>query len=266
MKIKNETYYKSGVYALKAVNSNLIYIGSTNCFKNRKNLHISSLRKKDEKRCVIEFLKPFENGDTIKFEILEVCENYLEKEQTWIDFYKNHPIIKLVNVFDADRKNSVVSDNFKHKMSNVLKTRWKDSDYKKNTIERLKKTQFIKGQKSLNSKSTMAILSDGKHKEFNSAKLAADYFNLKPATVVAAINNNRLCKGIKFYYKRVLDKEEELSGKLNHDNDMPISSRALGKTKEGSETRDTTVSPEHPPLYMSDDIVRSLWKHKTNEV
>ncbi len=217
MKIKNETYYKSGVYALKAVNSNLIYIGSTNCFKNRKNIHMSSLRKKDEKRCVIEFLKPFESGDIIEFEILEVCENYLEKEQIWIDFYRNHPTLKIVNVFDANRKNSTVLDTFKHKMSDVLKTRWKNSDYKKTTIERLKKTQFIKGQKSLNSKSTMAILSDGTHEEFDSAKLAADYFKIKPATVVAAINNNRLCKGILFYYKRVLDKEEELSGKLNHE-------------------------------------------------
>jgi hypothetical protein len=45
---------------------------------------------------------------------------------------------------------------------------------------------------------------------------------------------------------------------------MSISSRALGKIREGSETRDTTVSPEHPPLIIkiSDDIVRSSWKHE----
>ena len=47
---------------------------------------------------------------------------------------------------------------------------------------------------------------------------------------------------------------------------MPISSRALGKIREGSETRDTKVSPEHPPLMIkiSDDIVRSSWKHEKN--
>jgi hypothetical protein len=45
---------------------------------------------------------------------------------------------------------------------------------------------------------------------------------------------------------------------------MPISSRASRKIEEGSETRDTTVSPKHPPLTIkvSDDIVRPLWKHK----
>jgi len=45
---------------------------------------------------------------------------------------------------------------------------------------------------------------------------------------------------------------------------MPISSRALGKIREGSETRDTKVSLEHPPLILKigDDIVRSSWKHE----
>jgi hypothetical protein len=49
---------------------------------------------------------------------------------------------------------------------------------------------------------------------------------------------------------------------------MPISSRALGKIREGSETRDTKVSPEHPPLMIkiSDDIVRSSWKHEKNGI
>jgi len=34
-----------------------------------------------------------------------------------------------------------------------------------------------------------------------------------------------------------------------------ISSRALGKTKEGSTTRDTKVSPQHPAPRTGDDIV-----------
>jgi hypothetical protein len=38
---------------------------------------------------------------------------------------------------------------------------------------------------------------------------------------------------------------------------MPISSQALGKTREGSETRDTTVSPKHPTPRTGDDIVQS---------
>lgn len=41
---------------------------------------------------------------------------------------------------------------------------------------------------------------------------------------------------------------------------MPISSRALGKSKEGSETRDTTVSPKHPTPLVGEDIVQSSMK------
>lgn len=41
---------------------------------------------------------------------------------------------------------------------------------------------------------------------------------------------------------------------------MPISSQALGKTKEGSETRDTTVSPQEATPRTGDDIVQSSKK------
>ena len=37
---------------------------------------------------------------------------------------------------------------------------------------------------------------------------------------------------------------------------MLISSRAFGKSKEGSETKDTTVSLQHPTTQVVDDIVR----------
>lgn len=38
---------------------------------------------------------------------------------------------------------------------------------------------------------------------------------------------------------------------------MPISSQALGKTKEGSETKDTTVSLQRPTSQVDDDIVQA---------
>jgi hypothetical protein len=41
---------------------------------------------------------------------------------------------------------------------------------------------------------------------------------------------------------------------------MPISSQALWKCKEGSETRDTTVSPQRVPSRTDDDIVQSMLK------
>jgi hypothetical protein len=43
---------------------------------------------------------------------------------------------------------------------------------------------------------------------------------------------------------------------------MPISSQALGKSKEGSETKDTKVSLQRPTSQVDDDIVQSSWKHE----
>lgn len=42
--------------------------------------------------------------------------------------------------------------------------------------------------------------------------------------------------------------------------DMPISSQALWRCKEGSETRDTKVSPQRVPSRTDDDIVQSVLK------
>ena len=43
---------------------------------------------------------------------------------------------------------------------------------------------------------------------------------------------------------------------------MPIMSQALGKTKEGAETKDTKVSLQEPTSRTDDDIVQSLQKYK----
>ena len=195
------TYYKSGVYALKAVERNQIYIGSTKCFKTRKNLHMTALRKADTKRCITSFLDSYIKGELIEFEIIEICDNYLEREQYWIDFYKSHPSLKIVNVFSADRSNSIIPNVFKSKMSSILKHRWKDEKYRNFTLNRLKKTEYKKGCKSFRCKITIAKLSDGTIHEFTSAKLASENFGFNSNNVVNYIRRNKPYKGIKFYYK-----------------------------------------------------------------
>jgi group I intron endonuclease len=195
------TYYKSGVYALIAVESNKIYIGSTKCFKTRKNNHMSSLKRGDIKKCVSNFLELYRTGELIEFQILEVCDNYVDREQYWIDFYKRHPTLELVNIFDAKRENSFIPDSFRDKMTNVLKDRWKNDNYRNNTINRLMKTAYKKGDISKRCKITFAELLDGTILEFSSAKLAADHFNFPSKDVVTYINRKKAYKTVLFYYK-----------------------------------------------------------------
>lgn len=190
----------SGVYALKVYSRNLIYIGSSKQMRIRKNLHFSALRKNDKKRFIEEFLDAFNNNEDIKFEILEICENYLEREQYWIDYYRNSEF-KVVNVFDADRKGSLVSDEFKLKMSSIRKDKWKDSNYREKTLEKILKTSFKKGCKGIRSRTTCAKLNTGEIKEFESAKEAALFYDLKSGSVVMSIRRNKFIGEIKFYYK-----------------------------------------------------------------
>jgi|GEM_PF-3379709 len=46
---------------------------------------------------------------------------------------------------------------------------------------------------------------------------------------------------------------------------MVICSQASGKTEEGSETRDTTVSPQRPTPGTGDDIVQSRKKFRIDK-
>ena len=60
-------------------------------------------------------------------------------------------------------------------------------------------------------------------------------------------------------YRDIYLKIGRIAGKLSKFIYMLISSRALEKTKEGSETRDTKVSPQHPIPRTGNDIVWSAW-------
>jgi hypothetical protein len=189
-----DIYYKSGVYALRALENNTVYIGSTKCFKKRKNNHMSNLKKNSD------YMSAF-LGMTVEFEILEVCDNFVEREQYWIDFYKSNPLFKIINIFDAERVGSNVPQHFRSKISNILKDRWKNLSYRKKTLDRIKATQFVKGQKSERCKVTIAEIENGSQISFPSAKLAAIYFGFKQSSVITYIHRKKSYKGIKFFYK-----------------------------------------------------------------
>lgn len=90
---------------------------------------------------------------------------------------------------------------------------------------------------------------------YSSAPHAASYLRIKGSKETAgnkigeSVRYNRNAYGFKWLFERDLDqvKVEELLESLRS---RSISSRASGKTEEGSETRDTKVSPEHPQPEM----------------
>lgn len=134
--------YKPGVYCLKALNSKIIYIGSSKSLGIRRNVHKSQLKNLDRNRGCSRMINAHLSGDQVVFEVLEICDNFLEREQYWIEFYKGQNVYSLINKFDADRKDSRVSDEFREKMSSEMKRRWKDPSYRATKLKQNKATQF----------------------------------------------------------------------------------------------------------------------------
>lgn len=131
-----------GVYALKAMNTKLIYIGSSKQLQTRRTIHKSNLKHGKKDHGCDALMEAYDAGDQLEFEVLELCDNYAEREQYWLDFYKQQDIYRVVNVFDACRDGSSVPDAFRLKMSELRKEKWKDPVYRAATVARLKQTSF----------------------------------------------------------------------------------------------------------------------------
>ena len=213
---------KSGVYALKAHQSKLIYIGSTSNLRVRKNIHFYHIRIKDKHKGCKAIIESSEQGDSITFEVLEVCDNYLQQEQYWIDFFKNQEVFKVVNTFEAKREGSKYPDSFVTKMSNIRKEKWKDLQYRELMLNKLKATQF--SPQRLNKK-VLCFNTDGLLLyEFESASKAAETLKLNKVSLSAAargdFRNSHKYKNFVFYYE-VLYKSDKLLEHPEMDNQQP---------------------------------------------
>lgn len=196
MSYKNDI---SGVYCLKSIEKNLIYIGSSQKIKRRFALHKSAIKREDNKRSVAAFY-----GCNIVLEILEQTDNLLEREQYWIDFYRNQNIWKLVNIFDANREKTSISDNFRNKMSKIVKERWKNQQYREEQIKKSSKTFFT--PERLNKKIHIYLENGNYIGYFPSAKIASEILNISKGVCYAARGKYRN----KFYIQGYIAIYDEL--------------------------------------------------------
>lgn len=206
----------SGVYSLKALNKKLIYIGSTQDLTHRKATHMYAIRISDKSRGCAAMIEASEEGDFVEFETLEITEDLFSREQYWIDFYKNQDVYELINRFDADRVGGKANDVFKNKLSEVRRNKWKEEEYRNNTVERLSKHSFANGQ--LNKKVHQFTLSGEYTATFESVKAAAIYIGANQITLSATSRGIKTFKhkGFIFIYDEVLNKLGELL-ELHHE-------------------------------------------------
>jgi hypothetical protein len=203
---------KAGIYALVSLKANLIYIGGTRNLQVRKNLHTSTIRGNDAERGCKPMVEAHHDGDEITFGVLEICDNIEEREQYWIEYYRDAPPLRLVNVFDATRSGSSVPEDFRSKLSVIRKEKWKDPEYRQKTTDRLRVTQFTAEQLS------KPVLVFGEGGDFKglwpSARGAAAACGCHPTSVSAAARGDFggkfKHKGYIFMYLWVLYKLGEL--------------------------------------------------------
>jgi hypothetical protein len=255
---------KCGVYVLKALESKLAYIGSSKNLKVRKSIHFYNIRKKDTKRGVSAIIKAVESGDRVSFEILEYCNNVLEREQYWINHFREYSEFTVVNVFDADRHGSKITDNFRNTMSVIAKERWKNEEYRNKILESSKAHRFTSERLS---KEVIQCALDGTIiAHYPSGKKAAEYLGLNNASINAAargkFRNSHKYNNYLFYY-RVLYKQGEL---LEHpiesfeDNQQPnLSSNTLGGSTTNSRilsnnTEDSNADTSTLPIVIQRDL------------
>lgn len=256
-----ETANQSGVYCIEIVEKDKFYIGSSKNLRIRKNLHYSHIKNKNYDHGNRILIDEFHFGTILRFSILEITDNYLNREQFWIDDFKSKNK-QIINIFDADRLNSNVPDSFKNKMSQVAKNRWKDPAYRAIKLEQNKATQFT--PERLN-KEVLVFKNNILIAIYASAKIAAKQMSLNNISLSSAargkFRDSHIYKGYKFIYKEVLYKQGELLEHPEVDNQQPnlsrnalkgstTNSRSLTNDVEGS---NGNTSALHVEKY--DDIV-----------
>lgn len=224
-----------GVYLLRASKTKIIYIGSTNNLSKRRAVHMYSIKNNLINIGCKPMIDAYFLGDYVSFEVIEICNNYLEREQYWLNFYKNDVTYKVINVFDADRNKSTIPKAFRTKMSKIREEQWKDPLYRSQQLENLKSTQFKAEDKN---KIVHQFDKKGKYiKTFESAKTASILLNLNRISLSTAARGdymyNFIYKDWIFVYDGVLNKLDELleTRPLRYKGLRAISSEALENCK-----------------------------------
>lgn len=151
-KIFTKDYDNSfGVYAIKNILNNRIYIGSTTvCFQTRYEKHINSFKNKTNSRFM---QNDYEKCGSHKFamfilEIVNTVEKVLGREQYWLDyFYDNQKDCYNISPTAGNCRGIKLTENRKKNLSIKAKERYKDKefylDFRKREDKKKKEYSFV---------------------------------------------------------------------------------------------------------------------------
>jgi group I intron endonuclease len=80
----------SGIYKILNKINNKSYIGSSSNIKSRWNVHLSKLNLQKHHSILLQRAYNKYGEENFVFIIIEECENLIEREQFWLDYYKSY--------------------------------------------------------------------------------------------------------------------------------------------------------------------------------
>lgn len=150
----------SGVYALKSIFDDRVYIGSTKHLEKRKTQHFARLKNKVHKnRYLINFYSKYGEG-SLKFEILEYCDvgKLLEREQYYLDQIPKKFRFNIVEEVSKppSTKGMIYTEEWRNNISKALK------GYKHGKQHRQKRREYMLSDKNpMRNPESRKAVSDG---------------------------------------------------------------------------------------------------------
>jgi hypothetical protein len=180
--ITQEQINKSGIYKITNIINNKIYIGCSKNISSRYRSHICDL-KQNKSSCRILQSAVIKYGiDNFTFEILEICDNYYERE-----------IILLQEL--KPEYNIVIETTIRRKISQ--ESRQLMSEKRKGI------PSPFKGTLNPNYKRTKKYTVLYNNKKYNSVQELADYLTVSIQSIYQAFKNNTLIKGYNIQINKV---------------------------------------------------------------
>jgi group I intron endonuclease len=204
--MKNKT---SGIYCIKNIVNNKMYIGLTNDISRRRREHLSALRNNKHENRHLQNSWNFYKEESFVFYVLEECSTDMldEREKYYISKYQSNNDKFGYNMESGGRSEQEVSDETRKKMSDSLKGREFSEEHKLKISKALTGREFSDESKEKMRQAKVGKMNGENHprhrpvyspeldKEFWGAKEVEDLYGIDRTYIYACLSGRQKSAG-----------------------------------------------------------------------